>query len=473
MTGNFSTDIIVVYLPVLLAVVMGILGLLRGARREAVVSGSIVLAALIIIVWGVPWATDLSNIFTNFSVGDSRNVLSYIVMGLTVLVIGYMLGSAIVTRTHISAISRIGGLLLGIFNGFAIGGYFIKGAYDSASVSGNNSLADVLTTNNIARYLWIGANWFPLAIALIAALVALVGPFRRAQTTVATPAATTDWGPSTAPAATMAAPGPAAYTTGYGQGFTSQYPQQPAQPAQPQYSQPAQYGQQYNQQYGQSQAPTQAQPYVPSPAAQQYGQYTPPAYTPTPPVQPSTPAPVAVPVYVPPTSYTPAPPAPSRVEADDAPPTTLMPNADSSRSSSTPAGGQETLYIGSTSPKSSKDTDPDLKAPEWPGYTTEPSWLSPSTSSPSSNSSMSTSSSSSDLVPPALEDSSLVARSEAPTEAHPLFDPFPAPVEDASKNTPADDSSTSTSFVNCSRCGTLVPSDATFCTECGNRMKTA
>lgn len=470
MTGNFSTDIIVVYVPVLLAIVMGILGLLRGSRREAVVSGSIVLAALIIIVWGVPWATDLSNIFTNFSVGDSRNVLAYIVMGLTVLVIGYMLGSALVPRTPISALSRVGGLLLGIFNGLAIGGYLIKGAFDSATVSGNASLADVLTTNNIARYLWIAANWFPLAVALIAAVVALVGPFRRAQTTVATPAATTDWGPSTAPAATMAAPGPAAYTTGYGQGFTSQYPQQPAQP---QYSQQAQYGQQYHQQYGQSQAPTQAQAYVPSPAAQQYGQYTPSAYTPTPPVQPSTPAPVAAPVYVPPTSYTPAPPAPSRVEAEDAPPTTLMPNADSSRSSSTPVGGQETLYIGSTSTKSPKDTDPDLKAPEWPGYTTEPSWLSPSPSSSASSSSMSTSSSSSALVPPALADNSLLARSEAPTEAHPLIDTSSVKNGDIAQDAPATDDSAATSFVNCSRCGTLVPSDATFCTECGNRMKAA
>src|SRR5215218_4919529 len=119
MTGNFSTDLIVVYLPTLLAVVMAIVGALRGARREAVVSASILLAALIIIVWGVPWATDIANIFTNFSIGDSRNVLSYVVIALTVLVIGYMLGSALIPRTRTSALSRVGGFLLGAANGLA------------------------------------------------------------------------------------------------------------------------------------------------------------------------------------------------------------------------------------------------------------------------------------------------------------------------------------------------------------------
>lgn len=498
MTGNFSTDLIVVYIPLLLAAVMGILGALRGARREAVVSGSIVLAALIIIVWGVPWATDLSNIFTNFSVADSRNVLSYIVMALTVLVTGYLLGSALVPRTPTNPISRLGGLLLGIFNGLAIGGYLIRGQYESALLGGSSSSADVasvLTTNSIARYLWIGANWFPLAVAVIAAVVAIVGPFRRSQAAVATPAARTDWGPSTAPAATIAAPGPAAYTTGYGQqGYTTQYPQQPAQPqygqqtqSQTQAQSPSQaqgqYGQQYHQQYGAAQ-PTQAHQYVPSSAAQQqqYGQYNPPSYTPPAP----TPAP-ATPVYTPPTSYSPAPAAPSA--NDDAPATTLMSNAGtSSGTSSTSSGGQSTLYIGNSDTKSNKDTDPQLKAPEWPGYTSEPSWLSPAASDSSGSSSSTSSSGASAPTPPALADNSIIARSQAPTEAQPLVTPSTVsnaessspltlasstsyanpPIADTTSDTSAD---ATTSFVNCPRCGTLVASDATFCTECGNRMK--
>lgn len=427
-TGNFSTDILIIYIPAALAILMGVLGTLRGARREAIVSGSIVLAALIIIVWGVPWATDLSNIFTNFTVSDSRNVLAYIVMGLSVLVIGYMLGSALVPRTPTSPISRLGGLLLGIANGLAIGGYFIRGQYDSAVLNpsgANLDLINTLTSNTIARYLWIWANWFPLAVAIIAAIVALVGPFRRAQTVVATPPARTDWGPNPAPAvgaATIAAPGPAAYTTGYGQAFTGQYPQQPA----------PQYGQQP------PQAPTQPYTYAPA-GQQQYAPYPqfgaqPQQSPPAPAHQPSTPPSYASTQYAP--SPAPAPAPVSRVE--DAPPTTLMPGSDQQRS--TPSGGQETLYMGSTPARSPKDTGPLGDHHEWTSANNVPAWL----ASPQSGQASS----------PQV-DSSLVSRADAPTQAQPII------------------SSTSgtAAMVNCPRCGTANAADATFCTECGNKLK--
>ena len=133
MTGSLSTDLLVIYLPAALAVIMGILGILRGTKREVVVSGAIVLASLITLVWGVPWATDIHDMLTNFSVGDIRNVLIYVVMILTVLVIGYLLGSALVPRTRISPLSRFGGLLIGVANGLAIGGYFIRSQYESGA----------------------------------------------------------------------------------------------------------------------------------------------------------------------------------------------------------------------------------------------------------------------------------------------------------------------------------------------------
>ena len=47
-TGDLLTDILALYLPLALALIMGVIGLFRGARREAVVSFSIVLAALVI-----------------------------------------------------------------------------------------------------------------------------------------------------------------------------------------------------------------------------------------------------------------------------------------------------------------------------------------------------------------------------------------------------------------------------------------
>jgi hypothetical protein len=439
-TGNLSVDLLIVYIPALLAIVMGILGVLRGSRREAVVSGSIVLASLIILVWSTFWAQDLNSMFSNLSAADARNILGYVTMGVLVLLVGYMLGSALVSRTPISPLSRLGGFLIGAANGLAIGGFFIRHQYDTALLAGNNELATAISNSNIALYLRIWSNWFPLVVAIAAGIVALIGPFRRAQTTVATPDTRTDWGPSAAPAvgaAPMAAPGPAAYTTGYGQGFTGQYPQQ--QP---------QYGQQYGQPYAQPQPPTQQYAAYP-----QYGQQ------PAPP--PVAPPPSASPMYSS-TSYAPTPPTNPRL--DDAPPTTIMPGSDQARN--TPPGGQETHYFGTTRSATPADTGSQSRPPDWAGYGSEPSWL---TSTPPS-------SGSSAAPQPAPVDSSLVARSEAPTMSQPIIAPSPASSPDdagASAGSQPDTDSSSSSFVNCSRCGTLVPADATFCTECGNRLKTA
>jgi hypothetical protein len=445
-TGNLSVDLLVLYVPALLAVVMGILGVVRGARREAVVSGSIVLASLIILVWATSWAIDLTGIFTGLSPSGARTTLAYVVMGVVVLLVGYLLGSAVVPRTSISALSRLGGLLLGIANGLAIGGFFIRQQYDTAVLSGGNTeLAVALTSNNMARYLWIWANWFPLAVAIVAGIVAIIGPFRRAQTAIATPPAGTVWGPSTAPAvgavgaAPIATPGPAAYTTGYGPGFTSQYPQQPS----------PQYGQQYGQ------APAQPQPYAAS--GQPYSPY-PPQPAPPPPAAP----PSSSPLYPAP-SYTPTPSPPTTPRLDDAPPTAHMPTSEPPRS--TPSGGQETSYFGTTPSSKPPDTSSQSRPSEWSGSGNEPSWLI-SSSPPSSAASSDPSAPSSPPV-----DSSLVSRAEAPTLAQPIITPS---TDDAGALTTSqpDDVADALADVNCPVCGTLVPSDATFCTECGNRLKT-
>ena len=444
MTGNLSTDLLVIYLPAALAVVMGILGILRGTKREVVVSGAIVLASLITLVWGVPWATDIHDMLTNFSVGDIRNFLIYVVMILTVLVIGYLLGSALVPRTRISPLSRFGGLLIGIANGLAIGGYFIRSQYESAQLDptgGNVDLINTLTTNTFSRSLWIWSNWFPLAVAIVAAIVAIIGPFRRVQAAVATPAADTNWGPATAPSvgnraatvatpAPMAAPGPAAYTTGYGPGFTGQYPQQ-------------------------------------NPAAQPYGQNqqpTPPAFGGSYP------------------SSSPIPPAPARVE--DAPPTMPMPTGDQPRS--TPEGGQGTHYFGTGSSASPPAATPAPPVSEWSTYGSEPSWLTAPAATPSSSElpteTLPTRRSNSDATA-APTDNSLLSRSEAPTQAQPVMgDTTPVvpvvspPSTDAGSTVPDTTvgqpvSGPSTGPLNCPRCGAAVPADATFCTECGNRLR--
>jgi Colicin V production protein/zinc-ribbon domain len=457
MTGNLSTDILVIYLPAALAVLMGILGILRGTKREVVVSGAIVLATLITLVWGAPWATDIHDMLTNFSAGDIRNVLVYVVMVLAVLVIGYLLGSALVPRTRISPLSRLGGLVIGILNGLAIGGYFIRSNDESAQLdpTGSNvEMINTIHTNTIALSLYIWSNWFPLAVAIVAAIVAIVGPFRRAQATVATPAADTNWGPSTAPsvgtraatvapAAPITSPGPAAYTTGYGQGFTNQYPQPP------------------NQQYGQQSA----QPY------QQYGQAP----------QPAPPA-FGGAGYPP---VTPLPTAPARVQ--DAPPTMPMPASDLPHS--TPEGGQGTHYFGTSgpaSPSSPASSTPAVSS-DWATYGSEPSWLTAPSQTPSlaqlPTESLPTRQPNSDNPAPPV-DNSLVARSEAPTQSQSVIDAStpivpvvtPSATEDklatSDSTTPTTKASgPSTGPLSCPRCGAAVPADAAFCTECGYRLR--
>ena len=145
----------------------------------------------------------------------------------------------------------------------------------------------VLQSDVIVTTLSYIAVWFPLVVALIAAIVALTGPFRRVQTVVATPSAQTNWTPSTAPA--VAATGAAATTAAYSQQYPQQYPQQ-------QYGQPSQYAQQYPPQLGSQAMPPAAPP--PQPAAS----YAPSGYvaptTPYPSSQPTTRVPDAPPTML-------------------------------------------------------------------------------------------------------------------------------------------------------------------------------
>src|SRR5436190_1044476 len=202
-TGDTLTDILVIYLPLALPIIMGIVGLFRGARREAVVSFSIALAALIIAVWGEAWSNDIHDSFTNFGTLETRTWLGVITLILVTLVVGYGLGSATTPRGPMTAMSRLGGLLIGLGNGAALGGWILRNYYNALllDLSGSNTtIFNAITDNVISRYLIIWAGWFPLVVALIAAIVALTGPFRKAQTVVATPSAQTNWAPSAAPA---------------------------------------------------------------------------------------------------------------------------------------------------------------------------------------------------------------------------------------------------------------------------------
>ncbi len=432
-TGNIGTDILIIWAPLALVLIMGLLGLLRGAQREAVVSLAIVLGALVISVWSGSWASDLHASFSSLGQQDTETWLGVIVIVLITIVIGYGMGSAVITRGPMSGMMRLGGFLLGLANGAALGGWLLRNYYNALllDLSGSNTTTfDTLTNNVISRSLIIWAGWFPLIVAVIAALVALVGPFRRAQTVVATPSAQTNWAPSTAPAATTASTMPTSYTPQYSQ----QYPQSQQQPQQ--YTQP--YAQQYQPQFG-----VQPQPPMATPAAAVYS----------------------------PSSYSPAPPpSPQPAIVPDAPPTMPMPSSDLPG----PSGSQDTHYFGggssstastpltssTASPapgvKSGPSTGPlgDLhdsaqastSPPAW-AQTPDSSWLAaPKADGPAPQPSSSSS-------------GSAVARSEAPTMAYQV----------TSGSTPT--SSAPGAMTNCPRCGALVPGDATFCTECGNRLK--
>ncbi len=187
-----STNLIyLVWLPVALAVVLGIVGLLRGAVREALVSVSVLLGALIIQTWAALWAGDAVEAFPSLDRTQVELALNIVVIGLVVLVVGYLLGSALVSRADpISAASRLAGALIGLANGAAIGGWLLRLGY-LANPSGGQ------LDNDISRYLIIWAGWFPLVAALVAAIIALVGPVRRARTRVAEPAPQTNWTPAT------------------------------------------------------------------------------------------------------------------------------------------------------------------------------------------------------------------------------------------------------------------------------------
>ncbi|MDQ3704029.1 MAG: zinc-ribbon domain-containing protein [Chloroflexota bacterium] len=220
MIGGSTSDILAMALPVVLAIVMGILGAARGFRREAIVSGSIVLGALIVQQWASLWATDLYDMYTGVSREMQQVALSQVLMSLIVLVIGYGLGS-LVPRGRVPSGSRVGGLLLGLANGSAIGGWLLRYIYTSLDGAQPSSS---LYQNVVTQSFMIWAGWFPVALAVVGALVALIAPFRRSevevtQTPVATPTPAPVWTPpppapaygATTTTTTNTAYGPPAY----------------------------------------------------------------------------------------------------------------------------------------------------------------------------------------------------------------------------------------------------------------------
>lgn len=203
-TGSVN-DLLASALPIVLAVVMGILGAMRGFWREAIVSASIVLGASIVQQWASIWATDLYEMYTGASREWQQVALSMLLLSLIVLVLGYGLGT-LLGRGRTSVGSRTGGLLLGLVNGLAIGGWLLR--YIFTGLDGAQP-SSPLYQNQLTQAFMIGAGWFSVALAVVGALVALIAPFRRPQVEVVETAPAT----ATAPVWTPPPPTPAYSTT--------------------------------------------------------------------------------------------------------------------------------------------------------------------------------------------------------------------------------------------------------------------
>jgi uncharacterized membrane protein required for colicin V production len=195
MVMTSPTDLYTTWLPAALIVVMALVGLIRGVRREAVVSASIVLGALIIEQWADLWASDINSFYNALNKGQEQFILSLVVMLLCVAAVGYGLGSA-VSRGSLTSGARLAGGLLGIVNGSALAGWLLRYAYANLD---NAQTSSSFYQNPLSQALMVWAGWFPVAIAVIAALAVIIAPLRRAQVAVSRPAPETNWVPSTPP----------------------------------------------------------------------------------------------------------------------------------------------------------------------------------------------------------------------------------------------------------------------------------
>lgn len=417
MTPTSIGDLLPTIFPLVLTLLMGFIGLARGIRREAVVSAAIVLGALIVEQWAAPWADDLYALFTGVGRNWQQLVLSYALLILVVLVLGYGLGKFVHTLP-VGRSGRTWGLLLGLLNGAALSGWLLRYIYTNLDGA---QAASPLYQNSASYGFMIWAGWFPVALAVIGAVVALLTPVRRVQAVVSQPSVGTDWTP--APVAA-----PIASTT---TAVTSTRYSEPAGPV------------------ASSLAPT--QPYN----AQSFGASV-PSYAPAPP--PPTPSPILS------SNAYRAEPLPEH----DAPSTQLLPVSEASLAPRSvgavdPQGSETRNFV---PPISNVPQDGSARAgaasseqaatAEWtPGAT--PSWLMGGSTPVPATEVISTPSS-------ALSDAGVGSSTQAGLPANEVDKPTPitGPLHEEALSGKA-----------CQTCGATLPPNARFCTECGTPVTQA
>jgi hypothetical protein len=204
---QLQDQIYALWLPLAITLAFGVVGLIRGVLREAFVAASVVLAALINFQWAGQWGEGLYSFYKGISQREEQFIISAVVLWLIVLVIGYGLGS-LLPKGSVSMPWRLLGGMLGLAAGAAVAGWSLR--YFITNPDGTLS-PGLLVDYPVSRAFMIWAGWFPLVLALVATLLVIMVPLRRAQSAVAQPSAATDWGPSASPtASTMGSMAPTA-----------------------------------------------------------------------------------------------------------------------------------------------------------------------------------------------------------------------------------------------------------------------
>ncbi len=164
------------WIPILVVALMAALGAWRGVYRELAVSASVVLSALIVVQWATRerWSQDLSKALNGLGAGEWQFFLTLVLMGLIVAVVGYGLGG-LFTRRSLSSTTRMLGALLGLANGAALTGWVLRAAFEGLV---NKQSSSAVYQNPISQGLMIWAGWFPVALAVLGALAALVYSLR-------------------------------------------------------------------------------------------------------------------------------------------------------------------------------------------------------------------------------------------------------------------------------------------------------
>src|SRR4051794_285045 len=125
---TIQDQIYTIWFPLGITLLFGILGVLRGPIREGLVSAALVLAGLIITQWAGQWSQGVHEVYTGMSQGQEEFTLSFSVLWLVVLVVGYGMGG-FVPKQPLTSRSRLAGGLLGLVNGAAVAGWSLRLAF--------------------------------------------------------------------------------------------------------------------------------------------------------------------------------------------------------------------------------------------------------------------------------------------------------------------------------------------------------